>query len=47
MMEKQIKQLYVTPDVGVYETKVQAVICQSSGINDMGFGSEQGDENFN
>jgi len=46
-MEKQIKQLYVTPEVGVYKTKVQAVICQSSGINDMGFGPEQGDGDFN
>jgi len=36
MVQEQIKQLYVTPEVGVYETKVKAVICQSDGgINSM------------
>jgi len=35
MKQEQFKQLYETPDVGVYETKVKSVICQSGGINDM------------
>lgn len=27
--EEQIKQVYQTPEVGVFETKIKAVICQS------------------
>jgi len=30
MKEKEIKQVYETPEVWVYETKVKAVICQMS-----------------
>jgi len=30
MKEGQTKQLYETPEVGVYETKVKAFICQST-----------------
>jgi len=29
MVKEQIKQLYETPKVGVYETNIRAVICQS------------------
>jgi len=35
MKEKQIKQVYETPEVGVYKTQVKAVICQSGEIEDM------------
>ncbi len=30
MKQEQIKQVYETPVIGVHETKVKAVICQSN-----------------
>jgi len=47
MKETEVQTIYDSPSVKVVEIKVRQVLCQSSGINTMGFGTDQNDSAFN
>ena len=47
MNKNQTNGEYLAPEVKVVEMKSRTVLCQSGGINNMGWGSDQnGDDNF-
>ena len=47
MKKKELSGEYLAPKVKVVEMKSRTVLCQSGGINNMGWGSDQnGDSNF-
>ena len=47
MEKKNLSGEYLAPKVKVVEMKSRAVLCQSGGINNMGWGDDQnGDNDF-
>ena len=47
MNKVQTSGEYLAPEVKVVEMKSRTVLCQSGGINNMGWGSDQnGDDDF-
>ena len=47
MEKKELSGEYLAPNVKVVEMKSRTVLCQSGGINSMGWGDDiNGDDNF-
>ena len=45
MKKKEFSGEYLAPNVKVVEMKSRTVLCQSGGINNMGWGTDQNGDN--